>query len=157
MHVQVFIENEKGSNQKNIHNEKTLKHLKTITVAQPYPYPYGFILNTTNQDGDNVDVFLLTNQSLKRGDIVSGKIIGLMEQFELSWEPPFDQIEEDHNVLAVLEEDTPVELTSIIKQQLSDFVTHVFDNIRPNKTKVGRFLGRDIALDYVERCWDQRV
>mgnify|MGYP001570857230 CR=1 FL=1 len=65
--MKAFIENEAGSNQKNIYNEKTLEYKKTVTVSRKYPYPYGFILDTTSGDGDNLDVFVLTEKKLKSG------------------------------------------------------------------------------------------
>ena len=82
--MKVFIENEAGSDQKNLYNEKTLKYKKTVTVSKKYPYPYGFIIDTTSGDGDNLDVFVVTNKKLNRGQIVECDPIGLMEQIEKS-------------------------------------------------------------------------
>ena len=64
--IKVFIENEAGSDQKHLYNEKTLVFNKAITVSRKYPHPYGFILNTTSGDGDNLDCFILTEQKLQR-------------------------------------------------------------------------------------------
>jgi len=55
--MKVFIENEAGSNKKNIFDEKSLDFEKQVEVSQSYPYPYGFVLNTTAEDGDSVDCF----------------------------------------------------------------------------------------------------
>lgn len=63
--MKIFIENEAGSDQKNLYNEKTLEYKKTVTVSRKYPYPYGFALDTTSGDGDNVDVFVITDQKIK--------------------------------------------------------------------------------------------
>ena len=68
--MKVFIENEAGSKFKNLFDEKKLEFKKTIQVSRAYPYPYGFILNTTGEDGDNVDVFVLTKKLLKKGEVV---------------------------------------------------------------------------------------
>ena len=59
--MKVFIENEAGSNKKNIFDEKSLEFEKQVDVSRSYPYPYGFVLNTTVEDGDNVDCFVLTD------------------------------------------------------------------------------------------------
>src|SRR3989344_2934219 len=96
--MKVFIENEEGSNQKNLYNESTLEYRKTVEVSRKYPYPYGFILETTSGDGDNLDCFILTKQELKTGSIVEVEPIGLMEQFEDG--------KEDHNVLATLKNES---------------------------------------------------
>ena len=67
--MKVFIENEAGSDKKNLYNEKTLEYKKTVTVSKKYPYAYGFILNTTSEDGDNVDAFIITDKKLKAGQL----------------------------------------------------------------------------------------
>lgn len=149
--MKVFIENEANSNLKNIFNEKTLEYKETITVARAYPFPYGFVLNTTAEDGDNVDVFIITKKKLKRGQIVECEAIGLMEQFEKSWDKSqWDHEEMDHNVLAILKDESDQTITDEIKKVLTDFVSHVFDSIRLNKTRVGRFLGKQEAMQYID-------
>lgn len=101
--MKVFIENEAGSNQKNFYNEKTLEYKKTVTVSRKYPYPYGFILDTTSGDGDNLDCFIITDKELRSGQVVECEPVGLMEQIETAWGKSKGGIEEeDHNVLAIL-------------------------------------------------------
>ena len=100
--MKVFIENEAGSNIKHLYDEKKFELHDTMQVARAYPFPYGFILNTTGEDGDNLDVFVLTNKTLKTGEIVEVEIIGLMEQFEKSWGPDKGKEEMDHNIIAQL-------------------------------------------------------
>ena len=96
MKIKVFIENEAGSNQKNIYNEKTLQYKKTVIVSRKYPYPYGFILNTTSGDGDNADCFILTDKKLKIGEIVERRPIAMMEQIESCSTKPGTE-EEDYS------------------------------------------------------------
>lgn len=92
MELRVFIQNEAGSTRKNRHDEKTLAFLRSEEVSRPYPYPYGFVVDTTAADGLNVDCFVLTKQTLHTGDLVTCEVLGLMEQFEDG--------QDDHNVLA---------------------------------------------------------
>ncbi len=147
--MKIFIENEAGSRQKNLHNEKTLEYEKSILVSRPYPFPYGFILDTTGEDGDNVDVFVLTSEKLKRGDIVEGEAIALMEQVEKSWGKDTEVEELDHNVIAVLFGAEKEVLTPEVEAELREFVLHVFDFVRPHKTRVGAFLDQAAALKYI--------
>lgn len=144
--MKVFIENEAGSNKKNLHNEKTLEYKKTVTVSREYPYPYGFILDTTSGDGDNLDCFVLTDKKLKTGEIVDVESIGLMEQTEDG--------DEDHNILANLPGET-YEVTEDTKSKLIDFVEHVFDHL-PNKKMVvtGFFHGKSEAEALIKRSLD---
>lgn len=143
--MKVFIENEAGSNKKNIYNEKTLEFKKLVQVSREYPYPYGFILNTTSGDGDNLDCFVLTEKVLRAGDIVDCEPIGLMLQKE--------DDEEDSNVLASLENET-FKITDKTKNILSEFVLHVFDHIEGKRNEVGEFLGKKEAQELIEQCKD---
>lgn len=145
--MKVFIENEAGSDQKNIYSEKTLEYKKTYTVSRSYPYPYGFILDTTSGDGDNLDCFVITEQKLKSGEIVECEPIGLMEQIEDN--------EEDHNVLARLPSEE-VTLDTVIQERLTDFVSHVFDHLPGKNVKVGNFLGKGAAESYINQCSDTK-
>lgn len=153
--MKVFIENEAGSDQKNLYHEKTFEYKKTVTVSREYPYPYGFILNTTSGDGDNVDVFILTDKPLKSGEIVDCEPVGLMEQMEKSWDKTKGDTEEiDHNILAVMEGVDESMINDEVKNKLSDFVNHVFDHISPGKVRVGNFLDKKSALKYIKKCMD---
>lgn len=153
--MKVFIENEAGSDQKNLYNEKTLEYKKTVTVSRKYPYPYGFILDTTSGDGDNLDCFIITDKGLKSGQVVECEPIGLMEQIETAWEKSKNGIEEeDHNVLAILPNEK-VEIDDSVKEKLRDFISHVFDHLPNKKVRVGNFLDRDSALRYIKKCNDE--
>ncbi len=154
--MKVFIENEAGSDQKNLYNEKTLEYRKTVPVSRKYPYPYGFILDTTSGDGDNVDAFIITDKPLKSREIVECEPVGLMEQMEISWdESKGDREKDDHNVLAVLSGDDQDVVSDEVKARLTNFVLHVFDHIRPNKNRVGNFLDKDEVLKYIASCNDK--
>ena len=143
---QVFIQNEAGSDEKHYHDEKTLEWRGTVRVSRPYPYPYGFIVDTTSPDGCNVDCFVLTHRPLKTGEVVECEPLGLMEQIEDG--------QEDHNVLAKPDgEDTTV--TWAVEAQLTEFVCHVFDHIDGKKIQVGRFLGASEAEAHVAAYRDR--
>ena len=144
--VKVFIENEANSDQKNLYNEKTLKYIKTVTVSREYPYPYGFVLETTSGDCDNLDCFVLTDKKLKTGDIVECEPIGIMIQKEDG--------EEDNNILAVLK-DEMVEVDEQVKRKLKEFVSHVFDHLESKKMEVGDFLGKETAMKEIQECTDK--
>jgi inorganic pyrophosphatase len=143
--IQVFIENPAGSRTKNIHDEKTLEFKGVIPVARAYPFPYGFILGTTNEDGDSLDCFVLTNRALRRGDVVACSVTGLMEQFEDG--------KQDHNILATLVGES-VALTESVKSELKVFVTEVFDVQFGKSINVGEFLDVAPALSLIKQCSD---
>jgi inorganic pyrophosphatase len=143
--VKIFVQNEAGSFVRNSFDEKGLKLKRAARVSRPYPFPYGFVLNTTGEDGLNVDCFILTKTILLTGQIVECDAIGLMEQYEDG--------KADHNVLAVIRgEDWP--LDDFTKAKLTEFVSHVFDHLCEKTIRVGRFLDAASAEDFVTHCRD---
>ncbi len=143
--MKIFIENEAGSDQKNIFNEKTLEYSRTRTVSAPYPFPYGFLLNTTSGDGDNLDCFVLTKNPLRSREILEVEPIGMFEEIEDG--------EEDHKILAV-----PVGESWIVDAELEtlfkDFSAKVFSHIPGKKKVLGRFLGKEDALKLIQKSKD---
>lgn len=142
--VRVFIENEAGSTVKRHHDEKALTFLYEEAVSRPYPYPYGFVLETSAPDGDNLDCFVITQRPLSSGEIVECTPIGLLEQY--------DRGVVDHNVLAVLPGET-AELDTSLVEPLRDFIHHVFDHSERELT-TGRLLGAPEALEAVAAAGD---
>lgn len=143
--MKVFIENPAGSNLKRVYNEKTLELKRTEPVSRAYPLPYGFVLNTTAPDGDNVDCFIITQMVLSSGQILECEPVGLMEQIEDG--------EVDHKILAVIPGEQ-VTVDDAIERQLADFANHVFDNVPGKTMQVGAFRDATVALDYVRQHED---
>ena len=143
----VFVENEAGSDQKNLYDEKSLEFKKSVTVSLPYPFPYGFIVDTTGGDGDNVDCFIITDRKLKTGDTVQCKAIGMMQQT--------DDGEEDNNIIAVLEDEAEVLLNDEIKSRLTEFIAHVFDHRKDKIIVAGDFLDKNEAYEYLRTHQDK--
>ena len=139
--MKVFIENEVGSNIKNIFDEMTLEYSRSHQVSADYPFPYGFLLNTKSGDGDNLDCFELTKQPLKSRDIVDVEPIGMFEEIEDG--------EEDHKILAVLSGET-WEIDKNLQQTFRDFSAKVFSHLPGKEKSVGRFLGKEDALRLIE-------
>ena len=148
--MKVFVQNEAGSNKKNIHNEKTLEYIRAETVAGVYPFPYGFILDTTSGDGDNLDCFIITEKPLKTGQIVDCVPVGIMEQTEDN--------DVDNNILAVLPDEKTDEKSVIddnLKSRLTKFAMHAFVHIEGKKMSVGRFSGKEEARKHIMECMDK--
>ena len=144
--IKVLIENEAGSNKKNLYNEETLEYIKTMTVSREYPYAYGFILNTTSGDGMNLDCYVLTEKKLKSGDLVECEPIGVLLQS--------DNNEEDNNILAVLKGED-IEIDDEVLYKLKNFTEHVFDHIEGKKIEVGDLLGKEAAIELIRECTDR--
>jgi inorganic pyrophosphatase len=139
--VKMLIQVEAGSCDRYIYNEKTLEYIKTSPGSHPYPYPYGFIVGTSAEDGCCVDCYLITNNKVEAGSIVECEPIGLLEQHEN------DEI--DHKVLAVLPgEDTKLNLAAL--EELQTFIKMIFSGSPDMNIRVGPVHPREAALHHLQ-------
>lgn len=143
--MKVFVENEAGKNVKNIYDEKKLEFKKSVEVSAPYPLPYGFVLNTTSGDGDNLDCFILTEKELQSGQIVNVKAVALLEMHEDG--------ELDHKVIGRIDGEA-IELDEPVKQKLVDFLHVVFSHLPNKRMEVGNFLNANEANELVKKLSD---
>ncbi len=144
----VFIENEAHSRIKNTYDEKTLAFLKSETVSAPYPYPYGFVLSTVGSDGDNVDCFVVTDQSLAAGSIIECQAIDILEQVEDG--------ELDHKIIAVPKEQPPTNrFSTSVERKIRSFIQNVFSHIPGKEITLGKLLGARAAEQYISECTDR--
>ncbi len=79
--INVIIETPKGSHNKYEIDKKTglIKLDRANYNAAPYPFEYGFVPQTYWEDGDALDVMLLSTFPLYPGILVSVRAVALME------------------------------------------------------------------------------
>lgn len=79
--VNVFIEIPKGSSIKyELDKDSGCMFVdRFLFTAEYYPSNYGFIPNTLADDGDPVDVLVLSDQSVAPGTVIPSVIIGMLE------------------------------------------------------------------------------
>ena len=141
--MRVFIENEAGSRRKNIYDERTLAHLRSVEVSAAYPFPYGFVLRTVSGDGDAVDCFVLTETVLASGTTVECEPVGLIEQIEDG--------EIDHKVLAV-PRGSEARVDAAAVAPIKAFIAGVFAHVPGKRMDIGRLLDRSAAEGYLSKC-----
>jgi len=136
--VNVVIEIPTGSNNKIEWNREKacfqLDRVEPMIFAKPVNY--GFIPQTIDEDGDELDALILTDKPLPTGIFLEAKIIGVLK-FE-------DDGEIDDKVIAVPVDDRNTgdsinSLNDIPKQKLDQIVhhfTHYKDLKKPNSTIV---------------------
>jgi inorganic pyrophosphatase len=138
--IRILIEAEAGSREKNRYDEQTLELKGTRRVSHSYPYPYGFIIETSAQDGDAVDCYLITKDKFEAGAIVECEPIGLLEQFE--------DDETDHKVLAALA-GQQVEVTAELQRELQGFIYGIFAAYPEVRIRVGAIQPKEAALRHI--------
>lgn len=124
------------------------------------PTNYGFIPQTLDEDGDELDVLLITDEPLPTGVVVTARILGVMKFV--------DDGEVDDKIIAVPSddrhtgnalqslEDIPVQLL----KQIEHHFTHYKDLKKPGSTVVKEFAGIDeakqVIAESIER-WNQQA
>lgn len=78
--INVIIEIPKGSKNKYEIDKETgmIKLDRAMKTAQDYPFDYGFVPQTYWEDGDALDVVVLTTYPLSPGILVEARPIGVM-------------------------------------------------------------------------------
>jgi inorganic pyrophosphatase len=79
--VHVIIDTPRGSRNKYKWDEKlgVLKLSHVLTAGAVFPFDFGFVPGTRAEDGDALDVLVLTDEPLIAGCLVPARLIGVIE------------------------------------------------------------------------------
>ena len=150
--INVIIEIPKGSHNKYEIDKKTgvIKLDRVLHSAQNYPFDYGFVPQTLWDDGDALDVVLLTTHPLMPGILVPTRPIGIMHMT--------DGGEADEKIIAVAVGDpryaSVTDITDANQHVLKE-IAHFFatyKQIQKKEVIVGEFEGRAAAETAYERA-----
>lgn len=125
--MNVIIEIPNGSKNKYEIDKETglIKLDRVLHTAQSYPFDYGFVPQTLWDDGDALDVVLLTTQPLVPGILVPARPVAVL--------PMVDGGEPDEKVLAVPANDPRFadiqDLTDVNKHTLKE-IAHFFETYK---------------------------
>lgn len=124
------------------------------------PTNYGFIPQTLDEDGDELDVLLITNEPLPTGVVVTARILGVMKFV--------DDGEVDDKIIAVPSDDRHTgnalqsleDIPAQLLKQLEHHFNHYKDLKKPGSTVVKEFAGIDeakqVIAESIER-WKQQA
>lgn len=123
------------------------------------PTNYGFIPQTLDEDGDELDVLLITDEPLVTGIVVEARIIGVMKFV--------DDGEVDDKIIAVPSDDrhtgnaiqTLADLPAQLVKQIEHHFSHYKDLKKPGSTVVKGFedieAAKEVIRESIER-WKNR-
>jgi inorganic pyrophosphatase len=79
--LNIIIETPRGSRIKMKYDEeiRAFRAEKPLPVGMIFPFAFGFLPSTKGEDGDPLDVLVLTEAELPLGTVVLGKLIAVME------------------------------------------------------------------------------
>lgn len=152
--VNVFVEIPKDSNIKyELDKESGVIFVdRFLYTAMSYPFNYGFVPNTLADDGDPLDILVLSEQSIMPGAVIPAKVIGMLEME--------DEAGIDTKILAVpTKKIDPVwgilESIDQVPEGIKNKLKHFFENyktLEPGKwIKIQDWQGRDVALEAVQK------
>lgn len=93
--VNAVIEIEEGSKNKYEYdgNMGVFMYDRCLTSAMVYPASYGFIPNTLCDDGDPLDIMVISPEPIKRATVVESKVLGVLDME--------DEGAKDYKIIAV--------------------------------------------------------
>ena len=118
----------------------------------PKPVNYGFIPQTLDEDGDELDVLFLTNEPVPTGVVSKGKVIAVLK-FE-------DDGEVDDKIICVPADDrntdnaiqTLDDVHERFRQKLEHHFTHYKDLKKPGSTRVLGWGDAEEAKAIIHEC-----
>lgn len=160
--INVVVEIPTGSNHKIEWDRKNacfmLDRIEPMAFAKPCNY--GFIPQTLDEDGDELDVLLITDQPLTTGIYTKARILGVMKFV--------DSDEIDDKIIAVVDDDrnsgdryqTIKDLPAQLIKQIEFHFSHYKDLKKPGSTIVKEFADIDeakkVIADAVTR-WNEQA
>lgn len=157
--VDVFVEIPRGGRVKYEidHECGLLRASRVLYGAIHYPANYGFIPRTLDDDGDALDVLVLSQDEVVPGALVSARIIGVM--------PMVDQGQVDDKIIAVMIGDPMFEgvrtLDDLAPFRMNEIMRFFGDYkaLEEKEVRVAAPHGLDEAVKVVERslaAWQER-
>lgn len=79
--INAIVETPKGSRNKYAYDEKTelIKLKKALPAGMVFPFDFGFIPSTIAEDGDPMDILVLTDAPTFPGCLVESKVLGVIK------------------------------------------------------------------------------
>lgn len=150
--IDVIVEIPRGSHSKFEYDESLgiIKLDRVLHSSVVYPADYGFVPGTRSEDGDHVDVLVLTSDPLFPGCMVTVRPIGVADME--------DEAGKDWKILAVAEKDpryTEIRSLDDVDQHTLDEIQNFFEVYKQLENKKVIFSGwqnKESALEVLRKC-----
>ena len=150
-----IVEISKGSKNKYEYDRETglLKLDRILYTSTHYPHNYGFIPLTLDDDGDPLDVLIISSEPIVPLSTVECKAIGVLEMIDGGLI--------DYKLMAVCLNDpfyNNFNYISELPNHISDEIQHFFQvyKLLENKsTKIGNMIGKEFASEVIKKCVEQ--
>lgn len=149
--INVVVENSKGSKNKYEIDKKTglIKLDRAMKTAQDFPFDYGFVPQTLWEDGDALDVVILSTYPIATGILVEVRPVGLAKMI--------DSGESDYKIISVPKHDPRWEQVKDLKDvnpyTLKE-IKHFFEtykSIEGKKVEIKGYEGKKQAMVAIKK------
>lgn len=150
--INVIIEIPKGSKNKYEIDKETglIKLDRAMKTSQDYPFDYGFMPRTYWEDGDALDIVVLTTYPLHPGILVEARPVGIMKMIDCG--------DSDDKIISVPKDDPRWDNVKDIKdvnQHTLKEIRHFFETykaIENKKVEISGFGGKEKAEQAIEKA-----
>lgn len=132
------------------HQSHRIKLDRVLYSAMTYPAEYGYIENTLANDGDPLDILVISSEPTFPGCIVPARIIGYLTVIDNGFE--------DYKVISVVDVDprykevkTLSDLSEFTLQEIKNFFQN-YKTLQHIKVEVGDYHGIDSTIQLIEQC-----
>ncbi len=124
---------------------------RVLYSAMNYPAEYGYIEDTLSDDGDPLDILVISNAATFPGCIVRARVLGYLKMFDNGFG--------DYKLIAVVDNDPRFDeiqdLSDLPKFRL-DEIQDFFENykkLQNIKVEVDKYYGKEDALKIIDYCY----
>jgi inorganic pyrophosphatase len=160
--LQVIIETPRGSRNKIKYepSEERFKLSKVMPEGMVFPYDFGFVPATKAEDGDPLDVLVLTDEPLFPGCLVDCRVVGAIEAEQQQQEE--SEIYRNDRLIAAATQSLLYsniqeldDLSPIVLQQIKDFFVN-YQRVRGVRVKILGHQGVERAHQILDRAARQK-
>ncbi|MDT7873348.1 MAG: inorganic diphosphatase [Sulfolobaceae archaeon] len=133
--VNVIIEIPMGSNIKYEYDEEedVVKVDRVLYTSMMYPFNYGFVPGTLEEDGDPIDVLVITSYPIMPGTVIEARPVGILYMRDEEGEDakiiavPKDKIDPSYSNIRDI-----IDLPEAVKNKIVHFFEH-YKELEPGK------------------------
>jgi inorganic pyrophosphatase len=139
--MNAFIESVQYSDIRTRYDENTFQRKESFKVSSPYPYAYGFIVGSNQNNEDCLDCYILTNQILTVGKPMACEPVFMIEVYEGR--------EVDHKVI-MKTVNYEVDNEELVENTIKAFITEIFSKYPEVMISFGRKIGKEETLRFIQ-------
>lgn len=134
------------------HQSNRIKLDRVLYSAMTYPAEYGYIENTLANDGDPLDIVVISSEPTFPGCVVPARVIGYLSVIDNGFE--------DYKVISVVDVDPRYkevqklsDLSEFTLQEIKNFFQN-YKTLQNIKVEVGDYYDAASAVELIKKCKD---